>query len=149
MLGRRGITLIEIMVVLVIIGICAAIAFPDYTANSEQAMARTAKNNLLSIYSAETNFSTNNGAYATSVSGSAGDPNGVQNVNNTFSLNLVDDNSYQYACVPDVTGFSCTATRNSPSVNIVMAVKNLPIQLDSNNPNPNPSCSGANAGWCP
>jgi len=61
--SQKGFTLIELMIVVAIIGILAAIAIPNflqYQAKSRQAEART---NLGGIYVAETSYMADNGRY--------------------------------------------------------------------------------------
>ncbi|HEU4683095.1 MAG TPA: prepilin-type N-terminal cleavage/methylation domain-containing protein [Nitrospira sp.] len=63
--GQKGFTLIELMIVVAIIGILAAIAIPNflrYQATSRQAEART---NLGGIYVSETAYFSNTGSYDT------------------------------------------------------------------------------------
>ena len=56
MSDREGITLMEIIVVLIIVGIAAGFFFPNYTTPIEKARAANAQNNLLAIYSAQQNY---------------------------------------------------------------------------------------------
>ena len=63
MLHKQGFTLMEIIVVIIIIGLCLAFAFPNFTTPNEQSYALNAQNNLLAIYSAQQNYYNNNGSY--------------------------------------------------------------------------------------
>ena len=47
MAQRKGFTLMEIIVVLMIIGVCVALTFPNFYSSTQQTSAQTAKNNLL------------------------------------------------------------------------------------------------------
>jgi type IV pilus assembly protein PilA len=63
---RRGFTLIELMIVVAIIGILAAIAIPNFLKFQAKAKQSEAKANLKAINTAQTSFSSaNEGAYAT------------------------------------------------------------------------------------
>jgi len=144
MLRRQGFTLIEIIVVLVIIGICVAFALPNFNIPTEQAKALNAQNNLLAIYSAQRNYNNNNGGFATAL-------NGVAAINTALSLNIQDDGSYQYSCSA-VSGFTCTATRTGNPAPLTLTVTNSPILLHQANSNTNnPLCTPAagNNAWCP
>jgi len=62
---KRGFTLIELMIVVAVIGILAAIAIPNFLrflAKSKQAEVRS---NLSAIYTTETTYFTENNTYAT------------------------------------------------------------------------------------
>jgi prepilin-type N-terminal cleavage/methylation domain-containing protein len=154
MLHRQGFTLMEIIVVMIILGVTIAIAFPNFTVPTEQARAGNVRNNLLAIYSAQQNYNNNYNTYClagsaaqtacASVSANCGDSLAALNCN--LSLNIQDDGTYAYSC-PAVGGAAntCTATRNgTASTNIVLAL-NAPIQLSTN---VNPQCNTAN-NWCP
>jgi len=131
MFRREGMTLLEILVVLVIVGLAAAMFFPNYTTPTEQARAANVRNNLLAIYSAEQNYRNNNGSYCISTT----NPNPcdtLSHINFALSLNIQDDGTYTYSCA----GVTCTATRTNTSNLGISVTLNLPIQLNGNNPNP-------------
>ena len=62
---RRGFTLIELLIVVVIIGILAAIAVPKFTSTKGKAYAASLKADLRNLASAEESYFYQNAAYTT------------------------------------------------------------------------------------
>ncbi|MGI8509003.1 MAG: type II secretion system protein [Gemmatimonadaceae bacterium] len=70
--NTKGFTLIELLIVVVIIGILAAIAIPKFAATKERAYVASMKTDLRNIVTAEEGFAGNNGgAYKIPASDSA------------------------------------------------------------------------------
>ena len=67
---QSGFTLIELMIVVAIIGILAAIAFPAYTRYVENARRADAQGALMSLANAMERFHTQNGTYSGATVGS-------------------------------------------------------------------------------
>jgi type IV pilus assembly protein PilA len=63
--GVAGFTLVELMVVVAIIGILAAIAIPNYQKFQAKARQSEAKIALAAVYTAEQSFTTENSSYTT------------------------------------------------------------------------------------
>ncbi len=78
MLNRKGFTLIELLIVVVIIGILAAIAIPKFSNTKEKAYVAAMKSDLRNLVTAEESYFADNLAYGsianlgTSYSSSAG-----------------------------------------------------------------------------
>ena len=67
MTNRKGFTLIELLIVVVIIGILAAIAIPKFANTKEKAYIASMKSDLRNLVTAqEAYFSDNNSTYASS-----------------------------------------------------------------------------------
>jgi prepilin-type N-terminal cleavage/methylation domain-containing protein len=64
---RRGFTLIELLIVVVIIGILAAIAIPKFASTKGKANAASLKSDLRNLSSAQEAYFFENSAYTTSV----------------------------------------------------------------------------------
>jgi prepilin-type N-terminal cleavage/methylation domain-containing protein len=63
LLAKKGFTLVELMVVIVIVGILAAVAIPKFTQASHKAKASEFPTVLSSIYSAEHSYEAENGSF--------------------------------------------------------------------------------------
>jgi prepilin-type N-terminal cleavage/methylation domain-containing protein len=161
MVRTKGFTLIEIIVVMVIIGILAALAIPNYNNMIQQGQATAARGNLITIYNAQKNYylnPTTGGNFYNSATG-----NDLTNINAALGLSITDIN-FQYTCATAAgPSYTCTAT-NVSDANLILTVTSgtpnapnmivLPGGVTCGNPtgaNPgcNPSCATNIAGYCP
>ena len=127
MLDRKGLTLMELVVVVIIISVLIAIFVPNYNQMMLQGAATSAQHNLIAIYNAQKNYYfNNNSTYCGNITNtpqtstcysnaSLGTDqycaNSVADINCNLSLNIQDSN-FSYYCTPS-TGFTCVATYNS------------------------------------
>ena len=80
---KKGFTLIELMIVVAIIGILAAIAIPNFLKFQAKAKQSEAKTNLGAVFTAQTAYFGENNAYATTIMSSI-------SVNPFFSLSFLN-----------------------------------------------------------
>src|SRR5260370_25145498 len=66
-MNRKGFTLIELLIVVVIIGILAAIAIPKFANTKEKAYLATMKSDLRNLITAEESYFADNTAYTTAL----------------------------------------------------------------------------------
>jgi type IV pilus assembly protein PilA len=70
MMNRKGFTLIELLIVVVIIGILAAIAIPKFANTKEKATLASMKSDLRNLVTAEEGFFSDNLTYSTTLGAS-------------------------------------------------------------------------------
>ena len=97
-MNRRGFTLIELLIVVVIIGILAAVAIPKFSSTKGKAYLATMKSDLKNFASAQESYYYDNGAYYNGA---------VPNANISFS----PSNGVNITITAgDVAGWAATAT---------------------------------------
>jgi len=107
---QKGFTLIELMIVIAIIGILAAIAIPNFVKFQCRSKQSEAKTSLKAIFTAEEAYRAEYDVYST-FSGGSGAAGKVeeQSDNNPMHFNL-KGNKFRYSYWTDVTSFTFTAT---------------------------------------
>jgi prepilin-type N-terminal cleavage/methylation domain-containing protein len=156
---KAGVTLMEIIVTLVIIGSLATITLPSYLTRINLEAARAARNNLLAIYNAQKGYYLGpggSGSYCTTqtpnpqlgcaVSAAATCAQDLPSIDCNLSLNIIDTN-FSYKCTGPVTTFSCIATNNADAA-FTITIAGPPTQIVL--PNTNPTCAyAAHPNYCP
>ncbi len=109
--SQKGFTLIELMIVVVIIGILAALAIPRFMRATTKAKQSEAKQLLKQIYTMQTTYKQANDTYWTGAAGpaSAAAPNAFA----VLGVEVAASARYSYAfTAATATTFVCTATAN-------------------------------------
>ncbi|HLF18510.1 MAG TPA: type II secretion system protein [Candidatus Omnitrophota bacterium] len=131
MRSRTGFTLVELMVVVVIIGILASFALPQYQKAVRKAHERDAVIQLTSLHAANIMYEAKQDAYL------AGNPLNLAQINSGLNLNIIaNDMTYSYTSTV-ATAYTATAAWTDFTVR----VNQTPIAAGTN-----PCCS---AGTCP
>jgi type IV pilus assembly protein PilA len=106
---RKGFTLIELLIVVVIIGILAAIAIPKFANTKEKAYVASMKSDLRNLITAqEAYFSDNNSAYASSTTALGTAYKASSGV--TVTLGGVSTSGWSATATHASTSRSCTIT---------------------------------------
>jgi prepilin-type N-terminal cleavage/methylation domain-containing protein len=126
-----GFTLTELLLVVVVMGILAGFAIPNYTRSIRRARARDAINNLTAIHAAQVIFKSLNGTFQI-----CNNVTDINNINGAGSLNVIESGA-TYTCTGADPGTVCTA------VSVPVGDFSVTVTLASAiSPGTNPACSG-------
>ncbi len=109
MLNRKGFTLIELLIVVVIIGILAAIAIPKFSNTKEKAYMAAMKSDLRNLVTAEEAFFADNTTYTTDKTAAATGMNFTESAGVTVTVVVTAGPpvSYNGIAVHTGTGETC------------------------------------------
>lgn len=137
----KGFTLMELMVVVIIIGIIAAFAIPNYNKSVQKAHERDMLAQLTSIHASNLLYRSYDGKYWYA----AGDPQNLAAINSALSINIIANGTTTYNYYDNsAAGISYTATAVWDGH--VVRVTEIPL---SNTINPNPCCFSADCLFVP
>ena len=110
--GMRGITLLELMVVVVILGILLSIAYPNYRQFAARAKRTEAKALLLEIAAVQERFYLNNNRYASMGELGFDDPQVTDS--GSYSVTIIGNDANNYTAtatyaLSDDEGSKCTS----------------------------------------
>ncbi len=107
--NRRGFTFVELLAVVLVLAVLAAVAIPIYMNSRRASAARTCKANLGTIARSASAFATRNGGYPTAVTALNGVPEGIET---GIRCPLLQTNTYTISNVAG--GADGTGTANGP-----------------------------------
>jgi prepilin-type N-terminal cleavage/methylation domain-containing protein len=103
MLNRKGFTLIELLIVVVIIGILAAIAIPKFANTKEKAYVASMKSDLRNLINAEEGYFADHTTYTTDLGTGYNESAGV-----TVTIDAADGLGWKATATHNGTNQTCT-----------------------------------------
>jgi prepilin-type N-terminal cleavage/methylation domain-containing protein len=110
--NSKGFTLIELMIVVVIIGILAALAIPRFMRSTTKAKMSEARQLLKQIYTMQRAYRQENDEYALNGETASGENATSQNAFSDIGVEVGASARYSYAMTAAANTFSCVATAN-------------------------------------
>jgi type IV pilus assembly protein PilA len=141
MSNRKGFTLIELLIVVVIIGILAAIAIPKFANTKEKAVVASMKSDLRNLVTAQEAFFSDNQDYAGAIG--AAQKNGVGGAGVTAFV--PSQGNVLVLTYIDAAGWKATST--NPAVKGVPNTCGVYVGVKANHPNAAVKAEGAPACW--
>jgi type IV pilus assembly protein PilA len=149
MSNRKGFTLIELLIVVVIIGILAAIAIPKFANTKEKAVVASMKSDLRNLVTAQEAFFSDNQDYAGGTyvgDGTVYTQAGTGGAASTMAFTPSSNNTVVVTYI-DAAGWSATAT--NPAVPAASTPSDCGVYVGdpANTPNAAVTAEGAPACW--
>lgn len=116
MAGSKGLTLLEVLVVLIIVGALVAIAIPNYYNSVYNYRVHGVENNLRAIGAAQSKYYEDHGYYCSPTSPISGCAN-FGAINSNLSLNMASVND-GFTYNPCVSSGTCSAHNSSMTVSV-------------------------------
>jgi prepilin-type N-terminal cleavage/methylation domain-containing protein len=107
MTNKKGFTLLELLIVVVIVGVLASLTISNMRSSVERTRSRSAQFNLQAIYNAEKRYKLRNNKYYVGA-------NTQKDINENLQLNI-QDSYFTYQITGDGNSFNATATRFDPA----------------------------------
>jgi type IV pilus assembly protein PilA len=114
--GQQGFTLVELMIVIVIVGILAAVALPNFLNQTKKAASTEASQTASSIFKQAVAYNLENGGFGSTIDSTCATYAGTQT------------GKFTYVCGGSATAFTVTATGVTTNSN----TKNVTVTLTGN-----------------
>jgi prepilin-type N-terminal cleavage/methylation domain-containing protein len=144
MADKKGFTLLELIVVIIIVGACLGFVIPSFINSMEQTKAQAAQNNLYAIAAAQEKFYEDWGSYCIST---GSNPTGgttycgdtMNDLNANLHLSIFSNDPFSYSCAVSGSYYSCTATDSADTLTLTVTAVGASV-----------SCvNAANPSYCP
>lgn len=113
-MDRKGFTLIELLIVVVIIGILAAIALPKFSNTKERAAIGAMKADLRNLATVQEAYFMDHNTYANSIASVQLDPYTYRSSSqNTVVINTGVGNSWSATATSPASSVACTVSYNT------------------------------------
>jgi len=109
---KKGYTLTEVLMVVVLLGILGGIAIPNYAKSVEKGKARQAATYLTLIRTGQKLYRANNNTYIACAN--------VAAIKTNLGVDITAENFTFAVTAPTATTFTATATRNTDSTTIIL-----------------------------
>jgi type IV pilus assembly protein PilA len=140
--GESGFTLVELLVVMLILGLLAAIAIPSFFNQRDKAKDADAKAGVRTAQTAIETYATDHGGAYTGANNTAGDPDSLQEIENT--LNDVDLTSVTPGT--PVGGYTVGVTSETGTEFTIARASNGTVTYDCDDPG-NAGCPSPDGNW--
>lgn len=121
---KRGMTLAEILIVVVILAVLAAVALPNYSALTHKTRANRAVAYLRVIRAAEKMHFAKNGVYIPCATPNCGNTLGIDISEEDYDFSVVTSAANPAAVPPTPAGFTATAARGGVAANFISINQN-------------------------
>ena len=140
MADKKGFTLLELIVVIMIVGICLGFIIPSFMNSLEQTKAQAAQNNLYAIAAAEQKYYEDYGVYCTITTGNVANCGDIaKDLNGNLHLSIFSNDPFTYSCAVSGSYYSCTATDTADTLTLTATAVGASV-----------SCvNAANPSYCP
>ena len=110
MADKKGFTLLELIVVIMIVGICLGFIIPSFMNSMEQTKAQAAQNNLYAIAAAEQKYYEDYGVYCTATTGNVANCGDIaKDINTNLHLSIFSNDPFTYSCIAQGSSYCTTA----------------------------------------